>query len=229
MIADHIAPDDHCVSLSRQSAAFCYGTLAQRTAQAFDTLTLCLAAADHAVKIFDINLRKPYPSVELIERCLKCADMLKCNVEELLLLADWLGLQEGNERERHDAQSLTQHSTASVNLARNIATQLQVSFNLSGVFWTQGDQGCVLQRGPLMTTAEVPKFPVAPDADAVGAGDAAAAALAIGLVANWPDDKIVAAANLCGALAASQRGATTPFPGNFLRELLRDELDSLAN
>ena len=225
---DHIAPDDHCLNLSRQAAALCYGTLAQRTTQTIETLTLCLAAADHAVKVFDINLRRPYPPIELIETCLKCADVLKCNVEELLLLADWLGLQEWNERDRNGTQPQTQRSTASMNPARNIATQLQARFNLSGVFWTQGDQGCVLQRGSSITTAEVPKVPRAPDADAVGAGDAAAAALAIGLVANWPDDKIVTAANLCGALAASQRGATTPFPEDFLKVLLRDQRDSLG-
>lgn len=225
---DHIAPDKHCLNLARQASAFCYGTLAQRTTQTIDTLTLCLAAADHAVKIFDINLRKPYPPIELIEACLKCADVLKCNVEELLFLADWLGLQEWNESDGNGAQPFTLHTTASINSARSIACQLQARFNLSGVFWTQGDKGCVLQRGQSITTAEVPEFPIAAEADAVGAGDAAAAALAIGLVADWPDDKIVMAANRCGALAASQRGATTPFPEDFLKELLRDQRDSLG-
>lgn len=213
---DHITPDENCLNLARRSSAFCFGTLSQRSTQTIDTLTLCLAIADQAVKIFDINLRKPYPPIELIEACMKCADILKCNVEELLLLANWLGLNESTELVDSNAEPDTRNST----LARNIATELQARFELRGVFWTQGAEGCVLQRGQLATTADVPQFPVAPDADAVGAGDAAAAALAVGLVANWPDTKIVAVANQCGALAASQRGATIPFPEDFLNRFL---------
>lgn len=215
---DHITPDENCLNLSRRASAFCFGTLSQRSTQTIDTLTLCLAIADQAVKIFDINLRKPYPPIELIEACLKCADILKCNVEELLLLANWLGLHQSTAQVQSNAHPEAQHSNSTA--ARNIATELQVRFDLRGVFWTQGAEGCVLQRGQLVTTAEVPQFPMAPDADAVGAGDAAAAALAVGLVANWPDAKIVAVANHCGAFAASQRGATIPFPEDFLKQLL---------
>ncbi len=209
---DHIAVDDCSLGLSRQSSAFCFGTLAQRSPQTIDTLAQCLAAADQAVKVFDINLRKPYPPIEIIEASLTRADILKCNAEELLQIADWLGLQQFAMAETTKSDSRAQRTGA----ARNIATALQERFKLSGVFWTQGAEGCVLQRGPLTTTAEVPHLPTAEDADTVGAGDAASAALAIGLVAGWPDEKIVKVANHCGAFAASQRGATTPFPKGFL-------------
>jgi fructokinase len=225
---DQIVADEQALNLSRAASAFCFGTLAQRSPQTAAALRQCLAAADKAVKIFDINLRQPYPGPELIEASLRQADVLKCNEQELLWLAQWFLPETG----LLPAAGLTapapaaDHTSVEPTPAAQIAAQLQSTFGLSAVFWTRGSLGCVLQRGEKLTMADVPQLPQAAEADAVGAGDAASAALAVGLVAQlsdpaqWPDAKIVAMANYGGAWAASQRGATPPFPADFLKKLL---------
>ncbi len=43
-------------------------------------------------KVFDVNLRKPYYSKDLIFEILSYVDILKLNEEELLLLSDWAGI-----------------------------------------------------------------------------------------------------------------------------------------
>jgi len=203
---DNIAFDDSVAQFARRSSALCFGTLAQRCEPTRQTLARCLQTADRAVKIFDINLRLPHPPIELIEESLRQADVLKCNEEELLLLSDWLRLAAADK-------------PSDLNKAVAIAIILQQRFELASVFWTRGASGCMLQRGEKVTSGEVPQLPQAPQADSVGAGDAASAALAVGLVAGWSDEKIIALANYCGAFAASQRGATTPFPADFLDKL----------
>ncbi len=200
---DHIVFDDNAAQASQRSAAFCFGTLAQRCEQTRQTLARCLQAAERAVKIFDINLRLPHPRADLIEESLQRADVLKCNEEELVLLAQWFQLELGADH----------------NSPTSIAAKLQQRFQLQAVFWTRGADGCVLQRGEQITTAAVPQLAPAPNADSVGAGDAASAALAIGWVARWSNQRIVSVANYCGAFSASQRGATTPFPDDFLEKL----------
>lgn len=206
---DHIAFDDSVAQIARRSSALCFGTLAQRCEPTRQTLARCLQTAERAIKIFDINLRLPHPSIELIQESLRHADVLKCNEEELLLLCDWLQLD--------IADRASDQSTAIAT-----ATRLQQRFELQSVFWTRGASGCMLQRGEQVTSGDVPQLPRAPQADSVGAGDAASAALAVGLVAGWSDARIVALANYCGAFAASQRGATTPFPDDFLDKLVAD-------
>lgn len=212
---DAIAFDTTAQELSRRAAAICFGTLAQRSAHTAETLASCLEAADLAIKIFDINLRLPYPKLDIIERSLHHADVLKCNEEELHLLAQWFQLADTAPSTHPNQGNSSQPRDNSANAplpAADIALMLQQRFDLNCLFWTRGSQGCVLQRADQMTTAPVPDLPKVANADSVGAGDAASAALAIGLVARWPDEKIVQVANYCGAFAASQRGATTPFP-----------------
>ncbi len=202
---DAIAFDQIAQELSQRASAICFGTLAQRSSETAATLGSCLTAASSAIKIFDINLRLPYPSLAIIQRSLHQADVLKCNEDELQLLAQWFELETAADTSNQSAA---------------IAATLQQRFDLNCVFWTRGSQGCILQRADQLCAVPVPSLPQAADADSVGAGDAASAALAIGLVAHWPDEKIVQLANYCGAFAASQRGATTPFPVQALAQQL---------
>ena len=182
------------------TAAICFGTLVQLDARSRTTLVQFLAAVSSAIKILDLNLRHPLPSRETVYSSLEFADVLKCNLEELQQLAAWFELAERADGSR-------------------IAEQLQSQFKLRAVFWTRGAEGCCWQYGSEQVVAAVPRLEAEPFADSVGAGDAASAALAIGLVLNWSPQRIVAAANLCGAFAASRRGATTPLDQAVLERL----------
>ena len=196
---DRIALDASAVELAGRAAVICFGTLAQRSMTSRQTIDRLLQSAPSAIAILDANLRLPHPDASVIRDNLARASILKCNDQELSLLAhrlEWRGLERAEPRE--------------------LAARLQEEFELEGVFWTRGADGCALQRGDRVVTAEVPKMTAEPHADAIGAGDAAAAALAVGLVAGWPDARIVAAANYIGAFAASRRGAVAPLPPDAL-------------
>ena len=197
---DAIAWDERVAELAHEAAAVCFGTLVQRHHASRLTLQRFLETASAAHKILDINIRKPFPNMDVIACSLQSADILKCNEDELLHLAECLRL---------DA---TESSL-------EIAAELQQKFHLRAVFWTRGAQGCRWQEGRTILDGSVPQLPADPQADSVGAGDAASAALAVGLTVGWAPERIVRAANLCGAFAASRRGPTAPLTADVLRSL----------
>lgn len=196
-----IASNDDVRALASRATAICFGTLSQRGPVTAQTLTELLQQSARAVKILDLNLRKPNPSLEIIRWSLQQADVLKCNTEEICQLASWLRLA--------DASDLM-----------SVAGQLQEQFQLRSIFLTQGAEGCCWLAEGRMTSDTVPRLPQHSEADSVGAGDAASAALAVGLVHGWEVARIVRVANWCGAYAASTRGATTPIDDKSMREIL---------
>ncbi len=197
---DAIEFDESARKLAESAAVVCFGTLVQLGNISARTLYRLLETASAATKILDLNLRQPLPTLDTVTASLRQADVLKCNIEELQQLARWYSIDSNTD-------------------GIAIAERLQERFELKAVFWTCGAEGCCWQTGHNCVVAEVPQFPAEPDADSVGAGDAAGAALAIGLVLGWKPERIVMAANVCGAFAASRRGATTPLPVEVLRML----------
>ncbi len=202
---ESIESDSAMASLATQATAICFGTLVQLGPKSHGTLLHLLESCSSAIKILDLNLRNPPPSLESVSLSLQHADVLKCNLEELQQLAEWFYLDEQSDGSK-------------------IASQLQTQFALHAVFWTRGAAGCCWQSRGEQIVAEVPRLAAEPNADSVGAGDAASAALAIGLVLDWPAPRIVNAANLCGAFAASRRGATAPLTPEVLSRLQKATL-----
>jgi len=66
--------------------AFYFGTLAQRSPVSAATLGRMLKAYATSLVFFDVNLRQEFWSVELVEKGLPFADILKLNDEEMRLL-----------------------------------------------------------------------------------------------------------------------------------------------
>ena len=66
--------------------AFYFGTLAQRSPVSAATLGRMLKAYATSLVFFDVNLRQEFWSVELVEKGLPFADILKLNDEEMLTL-----------------------------------------------------------------------------------------------------------------------------------------------
>ena len=198
---DEIEFDQAAQALAHRASVICFGTLVQlgKTSQA--TLFQFLSDAHSATKILDLNLREPLPSLSTVALSLEAADVLKCNLDELRQLAEWFNLSERVE-------------------GAAIARQLQTQFQLRCIFWTRGASGCCWQSGSTQVQSPVPQLVSQADADSVGAGDAASAALAVGIVKDWSPERIVAAANLCGAYAASQRGATVPLTAEILEKIV---------
>lgn len=68
-----------------------FGSLVFRNIVSRDTVMYFLKNTT-ATRVFDVNLRKPYYSKDLLFDILPYVDVLKLNEEELLLISDWAGI-----------------------------------------------------------------------------------------------------------------------------------------
>ena len=176
-------------TLARNADAVCFGSLAQRSEQSRATIrSFVQATRPEAVRIFDVNLRAPFYSWEVLDESLQRADIAKMNDEELPKIMDLAGLARSDEKS--SAQSLMKQ------------------YKLKLVCITRGARGSLLvgQHGH----HEIPAVPVKV-ADTIGAGDAFTAALVREYLRGSTLEKMNQAANRVGAWVASQAGPT-PIP-----------------
>jgi fructokinase len=159
-IVDQVAWDflewsDPWKALAQSADAVCFGSLAQRSAESRETTHRFL---DHtrgdAFRIFDVNLRRPFYSAEIIAQSAQRANIVKLNHEELPMLAALLGIEaEGSF---------------------SFCSRMVERFALRLICVTRGANGSLLSDGT--HTHEHPGFRVAVQ-DTVGSGDAFTAAL----------------------------------------------------
>jgi fructokinase len=161
-----------------------FGTLFAHLPEPRAQLERLLAALPNVRRFYDINLRKDSWSSPLLATLLTYADILKINEAEARTLEELFG---GPGRGLED-------------FARWAAAE----WDLEGVALTRGEDGCSLLLDGSWTEAPGVKIELA---DAVGAGDAFAAAFLHGLEQGWQAEKIGAFANRVGALVASRAGA----------------------
>jgi len=186
---DRLAVEDAALAAMRAADAVCFGSLAQRTAGGAEAVRRLVAAArPGALRIFDVNLRPPFVRQEVVEWSLGLANVLKLNDQELPVLAAMLGLA-GGEGEQRQAL-VNRHSLRLVAL-------------------TRGGQGSLL----LGEGGRSERPAVAVDvADTVGAGDAFTAALALGLLHDWPLDETNRLAAEVAAFVCSRPGGAPELP-----------------
>jgi fructokinase len=190
-------------SLANRCEAVCFGSLAQREAQARNSIYRFLSAAQRAVRLFDVNLRQNYYDANVLRRSCELATAVKLNEHELPVVADLLGLRVAAEK--GSAYWLDRQAEA-----------LLKKWKLSLVAVTRGAHGTALYTPGGRVEGEPVAYPPADGADAVGAGDACAAGLLIGLIMRWPTGRTVNLANHAGAYVASQPGATPALPDAIL-------------
>lgn len=176
---DFIAADD--LDLNRQYDVLYHGTLAMRhccSAQA-----LAVLKNNHRGKVFvDVNLRAPWWQLLDIEQQLHHTHWLKLNHEELQQLQPSnLPLKEAM------VQFLTRHSLET--LIVTCGAQGAVALSLSGEW---------IEIKPATQLAVV---------DTVGAGDAFAAVLLLGLQRNWALAVTMERAQSFASILVTQRGA----------------------
>jgi fructokinase len=178
---DAIAWQAPMEALSASCDAVCFGTLAQRSARSRETVERFVRTAQHALRLFDVNLRQHYFSRDLLRRGFELANAVKLNTEELATI--------GTSPE-----------------------ELIAAFSLDSLILTRGERGTVLYTRDGRYEGEPARYPAAPGADSVGAGDGCAAAIVAGLLAGHGPAEVVALANRVGAYIASQPGATPRLP-----------------
>ena len=186
---------DEWVRLAERASAICFGSLAQRCGLSRQTIqTLAAQTRASCIRVFDVNLRPPFFSGEVIQESLELAGVVKMNDAELPQVLRLLGLAAEGEPAplRRGAERL---------LAEFPSLQL--------VAVTRGN------RGSLLVTREEwddhPGFPVKAG-DGIGAGDAFTAALTHYLLRGASLAKLNEAGNRWGGWVASQPGAMPALP-----------------
>ena len=203
---DFLELSDEWVRLAERADAICFGSLAQRSVESRQTIqTLAAQASSRCVRIFDVNLRPPFYSSEVIQESLELATVFKMNDAEVSQVLALLGLPGEDDTE---GDSL-----------RRGADRLLMEFpTLQMVAITCGGHGSLLvTRDGWHQHAG---FPVRV-ADTIGAGDAFTAALAHYLLRGAELPVLNEAGNRWGSWIASQSGAMPPLP-----EATRGEIEA---
>ncbi len=179
---DYIQLDDKAVEAVEQSDCFVFGSLAARNPGTRETLYELIKQAPF--KVFDVNLREPYYTKEIVENLLHKTDMVKMNAHELAMITAW-----------HD--TLTDEKNAIKNLSER--------FDVPTVCVTRGGSGAVLFREGEFFESRGFEVQVS---DTIGSGDSFLAALIKGILVGEPPAESVETACAVGALVATRRGAT---------------------
>ncbi|MEL7336075.1 MAG: PfkB family carbohydrate kinase, partial [Planctomycetota bacterium] len=192
-------------------AAVCYGTLGQRSEPSRDVIRRFLSATPAScIRILDVNLRSPFYDESLIAESLQFANVLKLSDEELphVVAAAELGDDADRDDEIGEPEQLR---------------MLVEKFELRCVALTRGPRGAILCAGDQIDTRSSPACRVV---DTIGAGDAFAAALVLGLLANASMDAINRTAVSVAAYACTQPGGTMSFPSIDFESDLESDFES---
>jgi len=194
------------VQLAERADAVCFGSLAQRAAESRRTIQALVAQTPAScVRVFDVNLRTPFFSGEVIQQSLELATVLKMNDTEAPQVLELLGLPISEE--------------SAPELLRLAARRLLREFpSLGMVAVTRGAHGSLL-----VTREEEHEHPGIPVhvADTIGAGDAFTAAITHYLLRGASLTTLNEAGNRWGAWMASHSGAMPALP-----EAVRAEIAS---
>jgi len=202
---DRMAMTPEWRELAQQADAVCYGTLAQRAETSRATILDYLDATRRdCVRVFDVNMRAPHWSGEVLQGGLKRATILKLNVGELRHVLMGTGVCP-HPVEKADEDEL-------LRAARRLLERYPVEL----VCITLGAKGSLL-----VTRREHHRHHglAARVRDTVGAGDAFTAALTHYYLDGSPLAVLNEAGNRWGAWVASQAGGMPPLEAKTLERV----------
>ena len=217
---DFLELTDRWVQLAERADAICFGSLAQRSHESRRTIqTLVAQSSASCVRVFDVNLRAPFYSGEVIQESLELATVLKMNDSEVPEILSMLGMPAlpGLPSPAECAPVPLHFTVERRGLIRLGAEWLLEEFpTLQMVVVTRG------ARGSLLVTRDEwhvhPGFPIQV-ADTIGAGDAFAAAITHYLLRGADLPTLNEAGNRWGAWLASQSGAMPSLPDAVLTRI----------
>ena len=178
--------------LARNAQAVCWGSLAQRSEVSRNCIYRFLDAMPSEqgrLKVFDINLRQHFYSIDVIEASCQRANVLKINEEELVIVSELLrlGTPQVEQQCRH----------------------LMARFSLDMLVLTCGSNGSYIFT-PVETSFRV--TPLVQVADTVGAGDSFTATLVADLLKGEPVGVAHEHAVQLAAYVCTQQGAMAEWP-----------------
>lgn len=160
---DHIPVTDNLMALAVDTAAVCFGSLAQRSPESRATIMNfidAIPAENSPLIVFDANLRQDFHTPEILTTSMSRANVLKINDEELLMLRDMLSLDS---------------SSSEAGMCRDLMER----YSLSTLILTCGINGSHVFTATESSFLPTPKVKVA---DTVGAGDSFTAAFIASLL-----------------------------------------------
>ena len=181
-----------------EAALFYHGSLIMRTESVRRVLEGLLSSMELPVFV-DINLRDPWWRKEDLPPVLQRARWVKVNDEELVIIADHLGLLADTQEK--------------------IARQLQEKYDLEQLILTLGEQGALAFDASQEVIAVTPKRE-SEIVDTVGAGDAFSSVVLLGLLKGWPTRLTMQRAQDFASRICQQRGATSADLGLY-REMMK--------
>ncbi len=189
---DFMELSDEWVRLAERADAICFGSLAQRSLESRQTIqTLAAQTQSSCVRVFDVNLRAPFYSSEVVQESLELATVMKMNDTEVPLVLGLLGLPV------FDAQAPGALQSGAERLLAEFPTLKMVAVTCGGC-------------GSLLVTRDAshrhPGISVKV-ADTIGAGDAFTAAMTHYLLRGADLATLNEAGNRWGSWVASQAGA----------------------
>lgn len=183
---DYIAWDPAYEELLRSSDAFIFGSLASRNEASKATLLKMLDYCKY--RVFDVNLRAPHYSPQLIEALLKKTDLLKLNGAELQLIGEWF--------------------SSSLKKEADIVEMLFNDFGIKEIIITKGSTGASYYTPSLQYNYPAYKITVN---DTVGSGDSFLAAFISMKLVNAHLEETLDYAVALGAFITTQAGACPPY------------------
>ena len=179
---DKIKVTSKAIAEVESADAFIFGSLACRDKVTKTTLLTLLQQAKY--KVFDVNLRPPFYTIELVLELMKEVDFIKCNDEELDEICEALAFEGDSFRDKLNFLAKKTHTT-----------QICV---------TKGKDGSILLYNDTFYHNNGYQVKVA---DTVGAGDSFLAALISKLLQRIEPEEALNFACALGALVASKKGA----------------------
>ena len=196
---DFIEVSDEMIALVSNSSGIVFGSLACRNQVSRSSLLKLLEQAPF--KIFDVNLRPPHYSQELVELLLQQADMVKMNDEELRLISGWYGLTERDELQ--------------------IMDYLKSTFNIRLLLVTRGGKGAVVLNDSGFYESTGYKVKVA---DTIGSGDSFLAGFLKMTTSGKPIEEALHFACAIGAIVATYHGASPAVTEKEIQNLMDSTL-----
>lgn len=189
---DFMELTDDWVRLAERADAICFGTLAQRSLESRQTIqTLAAQTPSSCVRVFDVNLRPPFYSSEVIQESLELASVMKLNDAEMPLVLGLLGLPARDDGDPHALRAGAERLLDEFPTLRMVAV-------------TRGAHGSLLVARDGWHEHPGVQAQVA---DTIGAGDAFTAAMTYYLLRGADLETLNEAGNRWGSWVASQHGA----------------------
>lgn len=208
---DKIVPNRAVLDFAQCADAVCFGSLACRSAENRAALDEILALVPkEALVVFDLNLRKPFYSAELVERLLSSCNVFKLNDDELAVLAELRGVKFAEKTFFDpDGQTLAPEK-------RRFVERFMREFHLEFCILTCGSRGSFLfdHAG---NESFAPATPVEV-VSTVGAGDAFTAICVSGFLAGKPLDAINKRASRYAAFVCTGPGGMPKVPDEWKDE-----------